>query len=120
MERFSPIPSMTEYLEDANESLLTMAQIETQGALDGVDKIAQVPGPELQQATDRILAASEKAGKKAGCFATSPEQAREYAEKGFDMISVALDVTHLEASLARSLSVTKGSNAPKTGGWYCA
>ncbi|RYP67716.1 hypothetical protein DL770_008554 [Monosporascus sp. CRB-9-2] len=145
MERFSPIPSMTEYLEYANESLLTMVQIETQEALDAVDDIAQVPGvdvlligpfdlgnnighpildgvvkPELQQAMDRILAATKKAGKKAGCFATSPEQAREYAEKGFDMISVALDVTHLQASLARSLSVAKGSSTPKTGGGYGA
>ncbi|RYP85977.1 hypothetical protein DL769_000840 [Monosporascus sp. CRB-8-3] len=145
MERFNPIPSLTEYLQHANESLLTMVQIETQEALDAVDDIAQVPGvdvvligpfdlgnsighpildgvikPELQQAMDRILAATKKAGKKAGFFATSPEQAREYAEKGFDMISVALDVTHLQASLARSLSVAKGSSAPKTGGGYGA
>ncbi|RYP02421.1 hypothetical protein DL764_005800 [Monosporascus ibericus] len=145
MERFSPIPNMTEYLEHANESLLTMVQIETQEALDAVDDIAQVPGvdvlligpfdlgnsigypildgvikSELQQAMDRILAAAKKAGKKAGCFATSPEQAREYAEKGFDMISVALDVTHLQASLARSLSIAKGLSAPKTGGGYGA
>ncbi|RYP49972.1 hypothetical protein DL768_004407 [Monosporascus sp. mg162] len=145
MERFSPIPSMTEYLQHANESLLTMVQIETQEALDAVDEIARVPGvdvlmigpfdlgnnighpildgvikPELQQAMDRILAATKKAGKKAGFFATSPEQARESAEKGFDMISVALDVTHLQASLALSLSVAKGSSAPKTGGGYGA
>ncbi|RYO80005.1 hypothetical protein DL766_000534 [Monosporascus sp. MC13-8B] len=145
MERFNPIPSMTEYLQHANESLLTMVQIETQEALDAVDDIARVPGvdvvligpfdlgnnighpildgvikPELQQAMDRILAATKEAGKKAGFFATSPEQAREYAEKGFDMISVALDVTHLQASLAQSLSVAKGSSAPKTAGGYGA
>ncbi|KAI1739476.1 Pyruvate/Phosphoenolpyruvate kinase-like domain-containing protein [Xylaria scruposa] len=91
MERFNPIPTMTEYLQHANESLLTIVQIETQEALDAVDEIAAVPGidvlfvgpfdlgnnighpildgvmqPELEQAIDRILVATKKAGKKAG------------------------------------------------------
>lgn len=146
MERFNPvIPSMTEYLQQANDSLLTMVQIETKEALDAVDEIAQVPGvdvlligpfdlgnnighpilngvvkPELRQAMDRILAAAKKAGKKAGFFATSPEQAREYADKGFDMISAALDVTLLQASLARTVSAAKGLDAPKPTGGYGA
>ncbi|KAI0477970.1 Pyruvate/Phosphoenolpyruvate kinase-like domain-containing protein [Xylaria cf. heliscus] len=95
MERFNPIPTMTEYLQHANESLLTIVQIETQEALDAVEEIAAVPGidvlfigpfdlgnnigypildgvikPELEQAIDRILAATKKANKKAGFFAT--------------------------------------------------
>ncbi|KAI3332152.1 Pyruvate/Phosphoenolpyruvate kinase-like domain-containing protein [Xylariaceae sp. AK1471] len=101
MERFNPIPTMTEYLQHANESLLTIVQIETQEALDAVEEIAAVPGidvlfvgpfdlgnnigqpildgvmkPELEQAIDRVLAATTKAGKKAGFFATSGEQAK--------------------------------------------
>lgn len=44
MERFNPIPSMTEYLQQANSSLLTMVQIETKEALDAVDEIAAVDG----------------------------------------------------------------------------
>lgn len=44
MERFNPIPSMTEYLQQANGSLLTMVQIETKEALDAVDAIAAVDG----------------------------------------------------------------------------
>ncbi|KAI0394732.1 Pyruvate/Phosphoenolpyruvate kinase-like domain-containing protein [Xylariaceae sp. FL0594] len=102
MERFNPIPTMTEYLQQANDSLLTIVQIETQEALDSVEEIAAVPGidvlfvgpfdlgnnigypiidgvirPELEAATDRVLAAAAKAGKKAGFFATSGEQARK-------------------------------------------
>ncbi|KAI1426391.1 Pyruvate/Phosphoenolpyruvate kinase-like domain-containing protein [Xylaria sp. FL1777] len=102
MERFHPIPTMTEYLQQANQSLLTIVQIETQEALDAVEEIAEVPGidvlfigpfdlgnnighpildgvmkPELEQAIDRILAATTKAGKKAGFFASSGEQARK-------------------------------------------
>lgn len=44
MERFDPIPTTTEYLQEANGSLLTMVQIETQGALVEVEDIAAVDG----------------------------------------------------------------------------
>ncbi|KAI0521422.1 Pyruvate/Phosphoenolpyruvate kinase-like domain-containing protein [Xylaria bambusicola] len=102
MERFHPIPTMTEYLQHANQSLLTIVQIETQEALDAVEEIAAVPGidvlfvgpfdlgnnighpildgvmkPELEQAIDRVLAATTKAGKKAGFFASNGEQAKK-------------------------------------------
>lgn len=134
---------MTEYLQQANESLLTMVQIETQEALDAVEEIAAVPGidvlfvgpfdlgnnighpilngvikPELEQAIDRILEATNKAGKKCGFFATGGEQAKQYADKGFHMISVALDATLLQASLGVSLSTARGQQAPKAGGRY--
>ncbi|KAK6957933.1 hypothetical protein Daesc_000723 [Daldinia eschscholtzii] len=143
MERFNPIPTMTEYLQQANESLLTMVQIETQEALDAVEEIAAVPGidvlfvgpfdlgnnigypildgvikPELEQAIDRILAATNNAGKKCAFFATSGEQAKQYADKGFHMISIALDATLLQASLGVSLSAARGQQAPKAGGRY--
>ncbi|KAI1397550.1 Pyruvate/Phosphoenolpyruvate kinase-like domain-containing protein [Hypoxylon fuscum] len=101
MERFRPVPSMTQYLQQANGSLLTMVQIETREALEAVEQIAAVPGidvlfvgpfdlgnnighpildgamaPELDRAIDRILQATTRAGKKCGFFATSGEQAR--------------------------------------------
>ena len=44
MERFNPMPSFTEYLQQANSALLTMVQIETQEALEQVDEIAAVEG----------------------------------------------------------------------------
>ena len=139
------VPSLTAYLKEANGALLTMVQVETAEALEAVDAIAAVPGvdvllvgpfdlgnnigrpiidgvmePELVQAIDRILAATKRAGKKAGFFATSGEQAREYAAKGFDMISVALDVTLLQASLTKTVSTAKGRDAPSTKGGYGA
>lgn len=43
-ERFSPMPSFTEYLQQANDALLTMVQIETREALDVVEDIAAVDG----------------------------------------------------------------------------
>jgi 4-hydroxy-2-oxoheptanedioate aldolase len=47
MERFSPIPTMTKYLQQANNSLLTIVQIETQQALENLEEIAAVDGVDV-------------------------------------------------------------------------
>jgi 4-hydroxy-2-oxoheptanedioate aldolase len=47
MERFNPIPTFTEYLQQANDTLVTMVQIETKEALDAVDEIAAVDGVDV-------------------------------------------------------------------------
>jgi len=44
MDRFRPVPSFTEYLQQANDNLLTIVQIETKEALASVEQIAEVPG----------------------------------------------------------------------------
>ena len=44
MARFNPVPSMTEYLQHSNDTLLTVVQIETQEALNEIDEIAAVDG----------------------------------------------------------------------------
>lgn len=44
MERFNPIPTFTEYLQHANDALLTIVQIETKEALESVEEIAAVDG----------------------------------------------------------------------------
>ncbi|RNJ60272.1 hypothetical protein D7B24_008653 [Verticillium nonalfalfae] len=143
MERFTPAPSMTEYLQQANGSLLTMVQIETQEALDAVDDIAAVEGidvlfvgpfdlannighpvidgvmkPELHEAIARVLEATHKAGKKAGIFCTSGEQGKQYAEQGFDMISVATDFTMLQHAVADAVSVARDGPRPAKGTSY--
>ncbi|KAJ6445681.1 zinc-binding protein [Purpureocillium lavendulum] len=139
-ERFSPMPSFTEYLQQANDALLTMVQIETREALDVVEDIAAVDGidvlfigpfdlgnsighpildgalaPELKDAIARILAACRKAGK-CGMYATSGEQAKVFADQGFDMISVAADYTALEYVLKQQFGASQGQSATsKTG-----
>lgn len=47
MERFNPVPSFTEYLQQANDALLTMVQIETKEALNEVEEIAAVKGVDV-------------------------------------------------------------------------
>ncbi|KAG5984939.1 hypothetical protein E4U55_002521 [Claviceps digitariae] len=140
---FNPVPSFTDYLQQANDALLTMVQIETQEALDQVEEIAAVEGidvlfigpfdlgnnighpvingvmaPELKAAIVKIQAVCRQTGKKCGMYATSGEQAKLYAEQGFDMISVSTDYTALEYFMTQQLNVSMGGPAADRGGRY--
>ena len=42
--------------------------------------------PELETAIETIRTAAASAGKKSGIYATSGEQARAYADQGFNMV----------------------------------
>ncbi|KAK3362143.1 Pyruvate/Phosphoenolpyruvate kinase-like domain-containing protein [Lasiosphaeria ovina] len=131
MQTFQPEPTFTEYLQQANESILTMVQIETKGALESVDQIATLVdvvfvgpfdlgnsighpitngkiGQELDDAITKVLKAALAAGKKSGIFCTSGEQAKHYADAGFHMVSVATDYTALAATVVRALAVARG------------
>ncbi len=133
---------MTDYLRQANESLLTMVQIETREALEAVEQIAPLVDvvfvgpfdlgnnighpiigsrmdPELDEAIDRVLKAAVAAGKKCGIYCSSGEQAQQYAEKGFHMINVATDYSTLGAAMGNELSVAFGKGTEKAkGGSY--
>lgn len=98
MQNWSPIPSFTEYLQQANDAILTMVQIETKEALAAVEEIAPLVDvlfigpfdlgnnighpiingdvkPELKEAIAKILKAAKSAGKKCGMYASSGEEA---------------------------------------------
>lgn len=98
MQNFDPVPSFTEYLQQANDVLLTMVQIETEEALDAVEEIAKLVDllfvgpfdlgnnigypiingdvkPELKEAIARILKTAKAAGKKCGIYCSSGEEA---------------------------------------------
>lgn len=102
MQNFSPIPSFTEYLQQANDAILTMVQIETKEALAAVEEIAPLVDvlfigpfdlgnnigypiingdvkPELKEAIAKILKAAKSAGKKCGMYASSGEEAGRQA-----------------------------------------
>ncbi len=142
MQNFDSNPTMTEYLEQANESLVTMVQIETSEALDAVEGIAPlvdvlfigpfdlgnsighpirngVMDPELSEAMARVLAAANAAGKRCGVYATSGKQAKAYADMGFHMICAATDATALQAAVADAAATATGAGgAPPRGGSY--
>ena len=44
--------------------------------------------PELKAAIAKILKATHDAGKKAAVYSTGGDQARMYADQGFDMVSL--------------------------------
>ena len=144
MERFHPDLGSGDYLQQANDALLTMVQIETKEAVENVDAIAAVPGIDvlfvgpfdlgnnighpildgkmhdnLHAAIAKILKAANATGKKAGIFCTSGEQAKEYADQGFHMISVATDMHILPGGVMASLNIAKGLGpVPKLTGPY--
>lgn len=141
MENFSPVPSLTEYLEQANDALLVMVQIETKEALEAVDEIAPLVdvlfiGPfdlgnnighpiingvieaELDAAIKRVLEAGNRTGKKCGIYCTSAEMARKYAEMGFSMMSAAADYTGLQQHMAETLAIAHGKAQPQKGQSY--
>lgn len=131
LQNFQPGLTSTEYLQQANESLLTMVQIETREALESVEEIAPLVdvvfiGPfdlgnnighpilngkmdsNLDEAISRIFKATVAAGKKCGIYCTSGQQAKHHADMGFHMINVATDYTALQAIMADSLAVARG------------
>ncbi|KUI60415.1 2-keto-3-deoxy-L-rhamnonate aldolase [Cytospora mali] len=141
MQNFNPVPSFTEYLQQANAALLTMVQIETKEALDVVEEIAPLVDvlyigpfdlgnnigypiidgdvkPQLKEAISKILKAAKGAGKKCGMYSTSGEEAAQYGAMGFDMINVGTDVTTMESVMKQSMAAAKGSAGPEKGKVY--
>ena len=122
-----------DYMNAANDNLLTIVQIETKEAFACVEEIAKVDGidvlfigpwdlgnnlgypvtgdfaPELKEAIARIGKAAKDNGKKSGIYCPSGEFARRYADEGFQMISVVNDMTAIPVFMAESLSKAKGS-----------
>ncbi|KAL1996714.1 hypothetical protein VTN49DRAFT_7579 [Thermomyces lanuginosus] len=119
--------SALEYLQTANDSLLTIVQIETKEAVENVEEIARVPGidvlfvgpwdlgnsigypvtgefhPELEATIERIRKAAEAAGKKSGIYCANGEAAKKYADQGFNMISVMSDAAAVPTILTENL-----------------
>ena len=113
---FSPekfgLKTLTEYLQQANDALVTIIQIETQEALHNIDSIAQTPGvdvlfigpfdlgnnighpiindimaDELKEAIATIKQSAQKHEKKIGMYCTGT-QARQFADEGFNMVGL--------------------------------
>jgi 4-hydroxy-2-oxoheptanedioate aldolase len=126
-----------DYLQQANDALVTIVQIETAEALANVDAIAAIDGidvlligpfdlgnnigrpiltpelhPELKEAIAKIHAAAGRHGKKTGIYCTGVENARMYQENGFHMISVCNDVGALSGFFGNALEVLTGSGGP--------
>jgi 4-hydroxy-2-oxoheptanedioate aldolase len=110
-------------------------QIETQSALEHVREIAAIPGvdclligpfdlgnnigrpimgelhQDLKDAIEKIKEAAHAEGKKVGMYCNTGEQAKAYADQGFDMCSILTDQMGITAAFAQSLAVASGKGA---------
>ncbi|RAK99981.1 Phosphoenolpyruvate/pyruvate domain-containing protein [Aspergillus ibericus CBS 121593] len=144
MDRFAVGSTASQYLEQANATLLLAVQIETQAALEAADAIAAVDGLDLlfvgpfdlgnsighpvmngvidaalEEAIATVLRAAQAAGKKAGIYCGDGAQAKHYVDMGFDLVNVLTDVGALSASMTRELAiVTATAPSAETRGPY--
>jgi 4-hydroxy-2-oxoheptanedioate aldolase len=128
VSRAAGVGANPDKLATAHHGQAVIVQIESRAGLEAIDAIAAVEGvdalfvgpadlaaslghlgnpghPEVQQAIDHAKARIDAAGKPAGIFATSPEDARRRGEEGFSFISIGTDI----GLLARGAAALLGS-----------
>ena len=104
----------SEYLKVANQEILAILQIENIQAVNRIDEILTVPGidlifvgpndlaasmgllgqtthPRVEEAIQKVLAATKKAKIPAGILGFSPDAANRRIDQGFQFIAVASD-----------------------------
>lgn len=119
------------YLATAHENVTLIVQIENRAGLDDVDAIAAVEGvdalfvgpsdlaaslgylgntgaPEVQQAIAHAKARIDAAGKSAGIFSVSADDARRRMDEGFSFISVGTDIGLLTSGSRMLLGSIRG------------
>jgi len=114
-----------DYTDHANETVVTMAMIETQQALDNLDQILGVRGldavfvgpsdlgqslglgpgmdrdePPVLEAMDSVLAAANERTLAAGIFTGSPAYALRMVEKGFRFVTISSDARLMASAAA--------------------
>ena len=119
----------SDYHNQANKTVVTLAMIETEEALAKVDEISTTPGltglyigpsdlsislghkpgldrtePEMLKAIDKILAAAKGAGIKAGIHCLENSYAKNMLAKGFDLVTLANDVRLYSAAVSAAVS----------------
>jgi len=114
-----------DYLAKANETILTIAQIETATGLANVAKIAAVKGLDMlyigpsdlglslgraprmdptdtvvTNAIDKVLATAKAAGLKTGIYCVGTDYSKAMYAKGFDLVTVLSDTALIGAGAA--------------------
>jgi len=115
--------NFAEYLDEADDNVLTIVQIETPEAVDNVDEIAAVEGvdvlfvgpldlsvsmgiprqfdhPDFIAALDRVLGACKAHNKVPGILTPTHELAENWTKKGFAFLVVGADGTLIARTFA--------------------
>jgi 4-hydroxy-2-oxoheptanedioate aldolase len=128
------LPDQSVYLREANDHVITLAMIETRAALGNLDAIVDTPGidglflgpsdlsialsdgksldplsKEVDRELDRIVAATQRAGKVAGAYCHTPDRAAALAKRGVRFLAVMSDLAFLRAGITAAMKVLKGS-----------
>lgn len=75
--------------------------------------------PELEAAIARILEAAKKAGKTAGIFSSSAEQAKLFASQGFKVVGAGgTDCAVIQSAMAQRVNTAMGVEEVKQGITY--
>lgn len=117
-----------DYAMQANETILTLAMIETKKALDNLDGILKVDGldavfvgpsdlglslgyahgnheePVLLEAIEMILKSAKSNDKKAGIYTLTPHYAKRMIQLGFDYVVISSDARMLNAQAVKTLT----------------
>ena len=130
-----------DYIQSANDTVVALAMIETQEALDNLDSILDVPGldgvyigptdlgqsltgkgamdptePTAVAAIERILQAVRGRNLIAGIHTASAGYARQMVEKGFNFVTIMADSRILLGSAREMVEATKGTQRGGAGG----
>lgn len=114
----------SDYIQRANDHVITLAMIETKKAFENAREIAETPGlsglyvgpadlaqslgypVQLDPTSDEMIAAIEQirdaaraAGKKVGMHCMMPDYARDMAKRGFDFVTLGNDFRMLTTEL---------------------
>ena len=125
-----------DYFENANQTVVTLAMIETVQALENLEEIVTTPGldgvyvgtvdlsismglaglgnlndPKLQDMLTRILTQSVKHNRIAGIHVSTPENAAKLSEQGFRLITPVNDTKLLRSAAENVLEQTRKSVA---------
>ena len=116
------------YVANASDTFVTIAQIETLGGLENVEKIASVDGidalfvgpadlsgalgvfaewdaPEFVEAMDRVIAAARAAAIPVGTLIVRPENAPDRVNRGFDFLILGKDTSYLVQENAKAFEL---------------
>lgn len=133
LTRASRFGTIAGYLEKAHEDICLILQIESRAGLEAIEEIAAVDGvdalfigpgdlagalghlgdanhPAVQSAISDALGRIQKAGKPAGIFATSTENAKQNAAAGARLISVGTDIgllSHGARGLRKAVEISE-------------
>jgi 4-hydroxy-2-oxoheptanedioate aldolase len=126
------VPDQKFYIAEANATTLSFAMIETQSAIDNLDKIAAMPGIDVlfvgpadlsfslsngatldphsaavDAALEKVLKACDRHKKIPGLFCRDAERAMQKAKTGFRFLTVGSDLIFLRSGTAAQLKALK-------------